>query len=215
MDLNDFVKDSISSHPSILEQVHIFRQVDRDRDIADSGWRPSIDLEVSTGTYETDSPSTGFIKREYESSRAELSVSQNLFNGFNTSNQQKQSEARVSSALYEIFDTADNIALESIQAYLDVLKQQNLAELAETNVKSHERILSQIRERNDSGVGRRSELQQTEGRVARAHASLLSQQNNLQDAITRLHEILGRYVLLSNLKEPALPERPAVIKRIN
>jgi len=210
MELNDFVADSIAAHPSILEQVHIFRQVDRDRDIARSGWRPSIDLQASTGTHELESPLTGPLKREFESNRAELSITQNLFNGFDTTYQTLQAKARVSSALYEIFDTADNIALDAVQAYLDVLNQQKLLELAETNVTSHERILSQIRERNVAGVGRRSELEQTEGRVARAHASLISQQNNVQDAASRLHEILGRYVALSRLKKPEMPEHPGL-----
>ena len=210
MELNDFVADSIAAHPSIREQIHIFRQVDRDRDIARSGWRPSIDLEASTGTYERESPLTGPLKREFESTRAELSITQNLFNGFDTTYQTRQAMARVSSALYEIFDTADNIALDAVQAYVDVLKQQKLLDLAETNVTSHERILSQIRERNVAGVGRRSELEQTEGRVARAHASLISQQNNVQDAATRLHEILGRYIDLSRLQEPEMPEHPGL-----
>jgi len=210
MELNDFVADSISAHPSIREQVHIFRQVEGDRDIANSGWRPSIDIDASTGTYETKSPSTAQIKRDYESNRAELSLTQNIFNGFDTTYQQEQTEARIGSALYEIFDTADNIALEAVQAYLDAMKQFRLAELAERNVSSHERILSQIRERNGAGMGRRSELEQTEGRVARAHASLIAQQNNLQDAATRLHEILGRYSELSKIKQPALPKHPDV-----
>jgi len=153
MELNDFVADSISAHPSIREQVHIFRQVEGDRDIANSGWRPSIDIDASTGTYETKSPSTAQIKRDYESNRAELSLTQNIFNGFDTTYQQEQTEARIGSALYEICDTADNIALEAVQAYLDAMKQFRLYELAEGNVSSHERILSQIRERNGAGMG--------------------------------------------------------------
>jgi len=208
IELNDLVADSIQAHPEILEQVHVFRQADRDRDIADSGWRPSVDLQASTGKYETESPFTQNILREYNSSRAELSVTQNLFNGFDTTYQQEQTEARLRSALFEIFDTADNIALDAVQAYVDVLRQQKLVELADKNVSNHERILSQIRERSESGVGRRSELQQTEGRVARAHASLIAQQNNLQDAESRLHEILGRYVVVSRMQKPELPEHP-------
>ena len=94
IELDDFVADSISAHPSILEQVHIFRQVNRDRDIADSGWLPSVDLTASTGTFETESPTIGPLKREYESTRAELSVTQNLFNGFDTKYQQQQTQAR-------------------------------------------------------------------------------------------------------------------------
>jgi len=208
MELNKFVADSISAHPTIREQVHIFRQVNSDRDIANSGWQPSVDLNGSTGSYDTQSPATNQIKRDYNSNRVELSVTQNLFNGFNTTYQQEQNQARINSALNEIFDSADNIALEAVQAYLGALKQYKLVELAETNVGSHERILSQIRERNRSGVGRQSELQQTEGRVARAHASLLAQQSNLQDAVTRLHEILGRYIQPSELTIPSPPEFP-------
>lgn len=208
VELNDIVADSIQAHPEILEQVHVFRQTDRDRDIARSGWRPSVDLQASAGKYETESPFTQNVLREYNSNRAELSVTQNLFNGFDTTYQQEQTEARLRSALYEIFDTADNIALDAVQAYVDVLRQQKLVELADHNVSSHERILSQIRERSESGVGRRSELQQTEGRVARAHASLIAQQNNLQDAESRLHEVLGRYVIVSKLLDPELPTHP-------
>ena len=207
-ELNDIVADSIQAHPEILEQVHVFRQVDRDRDIAASGWRPSVDVQASTGRYETESPFTQNIQRDYNSSRAELSVTQNLFNGFDTTYQQEQTEAQLQAALFEIFDTADNIALDTVQAFVDVLRQQKLVELATNNVSNHERILSQIRERSDSGVGRRSELQQTEGRVAGAHASLIAQQNNLQDAESRLHEFLGRYVVASRLESPEMPELP-------
>lgn len=208
MELNDIVADSIQAHPEVLEQVHVFRQTDRDRDIAGSGWRPSVDVQASAGRYETESPFTQNIQREYNSSRAELSVTQNLFNGFDTTYQQEQTEARLQSALFEIFDTADNIALDIVQAYIDVLRQRKLVELATDNVSNHERILSQIRERSESGVGRRSELQQTEGRVARAQASLIAQQNNLQDAESRLHELLGRYVVASRLEDPQFPEHP-------
>ena len=73
-ELNDIVADSIQAHPAILEQVHVFRQADRDRDIARSGWRPSVDLQASTGKYETESPFTQNVLREYNSSRAELAV---------------------------------------------------------------------------------------------------------------------------------------------
>lgn len=210
LDLSDYISDTLTAHPSVQEQVFIFRQVVRDEDIAASGWRPSIDLETSTGKYENDSPFTGPERIDYDSNRTELSVSQNLFNGFDTQYQLEQSQARIRASLYEIYDTADNIALEAIQAYLEVLKQQRLYELASENVTSHENILSQIRERSNSGVGRRSQLQQTEGRVARAHASLIAQQNNLQDALSQFHQILGRYVKTSQLSEPKLPPHPGM-----
>lgn len=208
LDLSEMVADSITAHPEVTEKVYIYRQVVRDEAIAKSGWRPSVDVNASTGLYDTESPSTGARSVDYGSSQAELSVTQNLFNGYDTTHQIKQTQARARAALYDLYDTADNIALDAIQAYLEVIKQQQLFELATDNVNSHEGILAQIRERNNSGVGRRSQLQQTEGRVARAHSSLIAQQNNLQDSMTLLHQILGRYIDPKSLSEPELPKLP-------
>ncbi len=208
LDMTDMVVDSISAHPEVKEKIHVYRQVVSDRQIAESGWRPSVDLEATTGTFDTESPATGNNSVDYESSTIELSVTQNLFNGYDTTHQIAQTEARARAALYDVYDTADNIALRAIQAYLEVMKQRRLLRLAEENVAAHEEILAQIRDRNLSGVGRRSQLQQTEGRLARAQASLIAQQNNLEDAATLLHQVLGRYVNPDALVEPRLPSLP-------
>lgn len=208
LDMTAMVIDSISAHPEVKEKIHVFRQVMSDRDIAESGWRPSVDLEASTGVYDTESPLTGNESRDYDSNRMELSVTQNLFNGYDTTYQVEQTKAQMDAALYDVYDSADNIALRAVQSYLEVIKQRRLYQLAVENVAAHEEILAQIKDRNLSGVGRRSELQQTEGRLARAQASLIAQQNNLEDAATQLHQILGRYVDPQTLVEPDLPIVP-------
>ncbi len=211
IDLQDYITDVVSGHPQVREQVHIFRQAVQDQKIADSGWRPSVDLQASVSRVEGDSPVVaGTRLSDYNANNVELSVTQNLFDGFDTTHRIKQTEARMRSALYELYDTADNIALDAIQAYLEVLKQKRLLELAVENVSSHEDTLKKIRQRSRSGAGRRSQLEQTEGRIARAQASWVAQQNNLQDALSRVHEVLGRYVLPEDLQEPELPFRPAL-----
>jgi len=208
LDLSAMVADSVSAHPEVKEKIHAYRKVVSDRAIAESGWRPSIDLQASTGYYDTETPSTNNESVDYNSSSVELSLTQNLFNGYDTTNQIAQTNARKNAALFDVYDTADNIALRAIQSYLEVLKQKRLYQLAIDNVAAHEKILAQITERNLSGVGRRSQLQQTEGRLAGAQASLIAQQNNLEDAATQLHQILGRYVDLESLSEPDLPAIP-------
>jgi adhesin transport system outer membrane protein len=205
LDLTTVIVDSISAHPEVKEKIHVYRQILQDLDIAEGGWRPSIDLQASTGSYETESPFTDNESRDYESSNLELSVTQNLFNGYDTTYQINQAEARIDSALYEVYDTADNIALRATQAFFDVVKQRRLYQLSIENVAAHKKILAKIRDRNMSGVGRRSQLQQTEGRLARAQAGQIAQQNNLEDSATQLHQILGRYVNHESLNEPVLP----------
>ncbi len=207
LDLTTVIVDSISAHPEVKEKIHVYRQILQDLDIAEGGWRPSIDLQASTGTYETESPFTDNESRDYESSNVELSLTQNLFNGYDTTYQINQAEARIDSALYEVYDTADNIALRATQAFFDVVKQRRLYQLSIENVEAHKNILAKIRDRNMSGVGRRSQLQQTEGRLARAQAGQIAQQNNLEDSATQLHQILGRYVNHESLDEPVRPVR--------
>ncbi len=209
LDLSTMVVDSISAHPEVKEKVHAYRRIVNDRTIAESGWRPSVDLQASTGYFNSETPSTNNDSVDYNSSSVELSLTQNLFNGYDTTNQIAQSKARINAALYDVYDSADNIGLQAVQAYLELLKQRRLYQLAIDNVAAHEKILAQIRERNLSGVGRRSQLQQTEGRLAGAQASLIAQQNNLEDAATQLHQILGRYVDPNSLREPDLPSVPA------
>ena len=209
MDLQDYIADVVSGHPLVREQVHIFRQARQEQTIASSGWRPSVDLQASASRVEGDSPVSGGSRlTDYNASNVELSVTQNLFDGFDTTYRIKQTEARMQSALYELYDTADNIALDAVQAYLDVLKQKRLLELAVENVNSHEETLKKIRQRARSGAGRRSQLEQTEGRIARAQASWVAQQNNLDDALSAAHELLGRYIDPGKLFEPLAPPSP-------
>ena len=68
LEMSDMVVDSISAHPEVKEKIHVYRQVVSDRQIAESGWRPSVDLEAYTGFYDTDSPTTGNQSVDYDSS---------------------------------------------------------------------------------------------------------------------------------------------------
>lgn len=204
--LADYVADSIDANPRVREKVHVYRQAVQDREAAMSGWRPRVDLEGTISHTESDTITNNSQSDDYNSNIVELSVTQNLFNGFDTENSLKQADARIQAALYDLYDIVDNVALDAVQAYLEVIKQHKLYKLSQDDVKSHEETLRQISTRSESGAGRRSELEQTEGRVARSFASMLAQYNNLEDALTQLHEILGRHLDLSEFEEPTMPE---------
>lgn len=202
LSVNDYVVEAVQANPLVLEQLHVYRQVLQDEKIALSGWRPRLDLAASTGQFRRDAPNTGGQRRDFDSQQADVTLSQNLFDGFNTTNQVAQARARLSSAAFQLYDTADNVALDAVQAYLNALTEYRVVELAAQNVEVHEDILAKIRELSERGITRRSDLEQTEGRLARANASLIAQQNNLEDALTQLHTLLGRYVAPEELEEP-------------
>ena len=200
--LPGFVADAVASSPEVREQIHAYRQVIQDHEVALSGWRPSLDLSASYGAVSRKASNTGQRRREFDSAEASLTLSQNLFDGFDTTNQIKQARARITSSAYLLLDTADNVALEAVRAYMNALTERQLVRYAAENVDAHERILAKIQELSAQGITRRSDVEQTQGRLARAKASLIAQQNNLEDALTTLHKLLGRYVHADELEEP-------------
>jgi len=202
--LRDFVGDAIRADPVVREQLHIYRQAYQDHEIALSGWRPRLDLSASSGLVDQKEPAIS----DYSTSQIDLTLTQNLFNGFDTTNQIQQAKARIASAVYRLYDTADNAARDAIIAYINVLSERRLITLAEQNVNSHERILSQIIEQTAGGIGRKSDVEQTMGRLASAKAGLVGQQNNLQDALTQAHKLLGRYLHPNDFDEPSIPIQP-------
>ena len=109
LDLSAMIVDSVSAHPEVKEKVHAYRRVVNDRTIAESGWRPSIDLQASSGYFDSETPANDNDSVDYNSSSVELSLTQNLFNGYDTTNQIAQTKARITAALYDVYDAADNI----------------------------------------------------------------------------------------------------------
>ncbi len=206
--LNQYVEDVILNKPQVMQRIHTYRQIVEDENIAARGWRPKVDLSFSTGAYSTKSPITNLDRQNYGSYRSDLIVTQNLFNGYDTTNAVKQAQARILSELNRVFDEADNAALEGITYYFEVLKQQRILELADMNVEAHEKILEKIHQRNISGVGRKSEEEQIRGRLAQARAGVIAQKNNLEDALTRIHSSLGRYIALQDFEKPEIPIVP-------
>lgn len=103
--------------------------------------------------------------------------------------------------MFHLYDTADNVTLEAVKVDLEAIKQHRLLLLAKENSASPEAILKKNNRRSLSGAGRRSQLEQTDGRVAKARASLVAQETNLQDALTGADQVLGRYLEPRKLAE--------------
>lgn len=210
MELKDLLIDAVQSNPDVLQRVHRYQQILEDEDIAASGWWPKLDLTSSYGDYSTRSPITSQLDRDYESYEAAITLTQNLFDGRDTSNAVKQAKARAQSEMMRIFDDADNLSLEITGLYLDTLTQSHLLDLASESVAIHEDILAKIQEQNLSGVGRASSEELVIGRLAQARSGYIAQQNNLMDALTKLHYVAGRYLLPEELVVPDIPEMPQI-----
>ena len=194
--LQEAMRSALEVHPEIRAGVNARLAAEEELRAAKGGYMPRVDLVGGYGREGTDNPSgRASGDHGYETltrSEANLSVEQMLFDGFATSSEVKRNRAVVNSRALELLGNTERTALEVAQVYLDVLRRQALVQLAENNLRSHERIFDQINLRSQRGVGRMADLDQAEARLAQAKNNLLTEQTNLADARVNFISVVGQ-----------------------
>ncbi|EMR14142.1 type I secretion outer membrane protein [Methylophaga lonarensis MPL] len=203
--LQEAVSNTIATNPSVLAAANEREAVRQEISQARAGYLPSVDLAVGTGWERTNNPSTnGSVSRNRD--EASIQLRQMLFDGLATPNEVKRHTARTDSRSYGVFSVAENTALDAVLAYHNVLRQQTLVELAQTNLEAHQRTHDQITLRSERGVGRGADMEQSLSRLALAQANLVAEQSNLRDAETAYLRVVG--VAPTSL---TLPESPVAM----
>ncbi len=205
--LQEAIDITIKTNPDILAASNERNAVSEEIKQARAGYFPTLDLAVGTGYESSDNPTTradkGHRNVHMNRDEASLNLRQMLFDGMATKNEVRRHTARTDSRAYGVFGASENTALEAVDAYLDVLRRQGLVDLASTNLDAHERTHDQITLRSDRGVGRKADMDQSQGRVALAKANLIAEQSNLRDAETNYLRVVGESA--ESLSDPESP----------
>jgi adhesin transport system outer membrane protein len=204
--LQEAVEVAVKTNPDVLAASNERNAVSKQIDQAKAGYLPTVDLAVGTGYESTDSPvtrtATSHTNVHKNRDEASINLRQMLFDGLETKNEVRRQMARTDSRAYSVFGAAENTGLDAVQAYLNVLRRQKLVELAATNLEAHERTHDQISLRSERGVGRKSDMDQSLGRVALAKANLMAEESNLRDQETSYSRIIGEEA--ENLSTPEI-----------
>ena len=191
------VRTAIAENPEISVVTSDRRAVDQELRQARAGYLPSIDAQGSVGPEYTQVRGNRRDSRSGQNSRwlarseARITLSQMLFDGFETQSEVERQRARVDSAAYRVEESSEFIALDSIEAHLDILRNQEIVRLNERNVEQHELILSQVRELEQSGRGDIADLRQAQSRLARAKDNLAQSEGSLADAFAAYQRLVG------------------------
>ena len=204
--LQEAIDTTINTHPDVLAAGNERNAVSEEINQAKAGYYPTVDLTLGTGFENSDNTTTRGAGRGHDSlnrNEASLQLRQMLFDGMATKNEVKRQKARTNARAYTVFGEAENTALRTTDAYIEVLRRQKLVELAQVNYQAHEKTHDQIRLRSEHGVGRRSDMDQSQGRLALARRNLLAEQSNLRDAQIAYQRVVG--IEAENLEEPITP----------
>ena len=188
--LKDAVERAILQNPEVKLRFHNLEAAKADRQAAQGGWLPRIDLEVAGGTYETKSPSLASTLG-YNGNRASLQLRQTLFDGFATLHETRRLSYAQQTAYFELLSVSDQTALEVARAYLDVLRYRDLVQLAADNFTTHQEVHDRLSQKVTAGVGRKVDLEQAAGRMALAESNWLTESSNLHDVSARYQRLVG------------------------
>ncbi len=188
--LPDAVKDGLKLNPEVRGELAKYRSYRYDVQGGKADYYPQIDLNAGIGYQEYKSPT---VRKAKGLTRQELSVklTQNLFRGWATENNVKRLKARLDAQGLYALSVVSDIALKISKAYMEILRAQELVQLAKLNVENHKKIYQQIKMRFDSGLSDEVELEQAKARYALAQSNLIAQQSKLADARARYHRLVG------------------------
>jgi outer membrane protein len=194
---------SYQNNPQLNAQRAAARVTDENVAIALSGYRPRVSATASLGEVYLDTFSRGPVSpitggQTYSRAVGEDAVSnygatatQTLFNGFQTSSRTRQAEAQVFASRELLRTTEQTVLLNAVTAYMNLLRDTAVLDLQRSNVNVLEATLRQTRDRFNVGEVTRTDVAQSESRLAAGRSSLLGAESNYTTSKSAYRQVVG------------------------
>lgn len=187
--IRDAAQKAITTNPEVEARWHAFLAATDEQGSARAGFLPRVDISAGIGRERLNSPTLS--GSSYTRSNTTLSLTQMLYDGQATRSDIERLGYTRLVRYYEVLDAAEATALEVLRAYADVQRFRELVSQARDNYAQHKLLFDQVRQRAESGVGRRVDLELAGGRLALAESNLLTEAANLHDVSARYQRLTG------------------------
>lgn len=173
------------------------------RGSASGNWGFGRGLDPETNTYNT----TSNFNNSYN-----LSATIPLFNGFAYMNQVRSARISRLRGDEELQKVRDDIALATMQAYVDVVYYTEAAQIAEEQLDESRKNLYNTQKQEELGLKGRPDVVQLEAEVATYEYTLIRQQNLLNTALLNLKDQMN-YPFEDALSiDPVIPSHSGVFE---
>lgn len=192
-------------NPQIDAQRARLRATDEDVAIANSGYRPRITAqgEVSSVNQVTrpESPNNG----RFSPKNVTVDLKQPIFTGFQVTNQVRAAEASVRAGRETLRDVERQVMLQVVTSYVDVVRDQAIVQLQESNVQVLTRELNATKDRFSVGEVTRTDVAQAEARRAGSVSQLDLARANLKTSRASFEQVVGHAP--SQLSDPVTADK--------
>jgi outer membrane protein len=196
--------EAYQGNPTLNSQRASTRATDENVPQALSGYRPKVSLTVNGGQQSLSSttrvvsgvfpgaPATYFTQSGYNTPfSAGATITQTLFNGFQTASRTRQAEAQVLSARATLYNTEQTVLLSGVTAYMNVLLDGAILDLQRRNVEVLQEQLRQTRDRFNVGEVTRTDVAQAESSLAAGRSQVLSAEATYTAAVATYRQVIG------------------------
>ena len=182
-----------ASNPTLQAQRAQLRAIDENWYQARAGYRPTLSASGRANWSETTVPGTSPLADvEANSGSAVLSLSQPIYTGGRVASAVSAAEADSLSGREALRRVEAQILAQVIQAYVDVRRDMESLRIRQTNVAVLQRQLDESRARFEVGEITRTDVAQSEARLAAAVALLNSAQATLATSRAGYEAVVGQ-----------------------
>lgn len=191
------------NNPQLNVQRAVVRVTDEQVPASLSGYRPRITATATGGAQSLDTTQT-FVqtpgapgtpplitKGSNTPYSAGITLSQTIFNGFQTANRTRAAESQVSSARETLRDIERKVLLDAITAYMNVLRDFANLELQKRNVAVLQQQLRETRDRFKVGDVTETDISQAESRLAAGQTQVETATANYQTSVATYRQVIG------------------------
>jgi TolC family type I secretion outer membrane protein len=196
--LNDALAGAYQTNPVLQAARAQLRSTDEQVPEALSGWRPTVTAEVEGG---------GGVDKNHDDGRplglAELRVVQPIYTGGRTGAAVNQAENLVQAQRAQLVAAEQQVLLQSVTAYMDVVRAEAVLTLDEGNEKVVRDQRDSARRRRAAGAASDTDVSQAESRLALAQAQRIQAAAGLNSARAAYRQQIGADP--ATLAAPELP----------
>jgi outer membrane protein len=157
--------------------------------IAKSGYRPIIAGQAVVRLH-LDAPD-GARNGPTTTGRFGVQIQQTLFDGFQTKNNVSAAEAQVRASNESLRNTEQNVLFNAASAYMDVIRDRQIAALTERNLQFLAEQVRAARSRFEVGEGTRTDVAQAEASRSAAVAQLSAARAQALSSAATYRQIVG------------------------
>lgn len=214
--LEDALIAAHANNPNLEEARLAVRAAREDRAQAFAAYLPSVGLSGSAGVQSIESDTVGIfgpstVEDELNPTTATAQLTQQLFTGFRRRGQWRLAQANINGAREGLRAREQDVLLAAVDAYVGVLRDQDIVRLRQEHVTGLERVLAGTQRRLDVGEVSRTDVAQAQTRLAGARANLSRAEANLESSQARYIAIIGRPPE-ALLPVAALPQTPHTLE---